>query len=119
MRRRAYLQWNSVEECLQRNAVEEWRRLDVERPSVSTSTNVGVLTAAAAHGGVARSPQRASGVDAVNGGADNTSGVLAAVETAGGATLPFTGFPLWLVSLVAIVVTGGGLAIRRQARSVA
>ena len=88
-------------------------------PSVSSSTKVGGSTAPSADRGVARSPHRASGVDAVNGGADNTSGVLAAVETAGGATLPFTGFPLWLVSLVAIVVTGGGLAIRRQARSVA
>jgi hypothetical protein len=52
--------------------------------------------------------------------ADVTNGVLGAVSsTTTGTTLPFTGLPLWLVVLVATAATGAGLALRRQARSIA
>jgi hypothetical protein len=43
------------------------------------------------------------------------SGVLGEVTNVAGSTLPFTGFPLWLVALGALGLIGGGLALRRGA----
>lgn len=72
----------------------------------------------------ASDPQSASA--AVTAGSDRreavdaTNDVLGAVSsTTTGTTLPFTGLPLWLVVLVATAATGAGLALRRQARSIA
>jgi hypothetical protein len=44
-----------------------------------------------------------------------SQGVLAAAAVVGRGTLPFTGFPLWAVALVALMLLGFGLALRRQA----
>jgi hypothetical protein len=41
-------------------------------------------------------------------------GVLAAAAVVGRGTLPFTGFPLWGLALVALMLVGFGLALRRQ-----
>jgi hypothetical protein len=41
--------------------------------------------------------------------------VLAAVAVVGRGSLPFTGFPLWAVALVALMLLGLGLGLRRQA----
>ena len=43
------------------------------------------------------------------------SGVLATTAAVGGSELPFTGFPLWAVALVALTLIGAGLALRRLA----
>jgi hypothetical protein len=43
-------------------------------------------------------------------------GVLGAVGNVAGASLPFTGFPLWIAVLVAIVLVGGGLMLSRRGR---
>jgi hypothetical protein len=48
-----------------------------------------------------------------------SNGVLGAVASVTGATLPFTGLPLGLAVLVAIAAIGSGLAVRHQARSIA
>jgi hypothetical protein len=42
-------------------------------------------------------------------------GVAAATSNVGNGTLPFTGFPLWLAGLVALLLIGGGLALRSRA----
>jgi len=48
------------------------------------------------------------------------SGVLGATAKLGavakGGHLPFTGFPLWAAALVALVLIGLGLALRRRGR---
>jgi hypothetical protein len=67
--------------------------------------------------GDAQSPVPTAGSNS-RGAADATNGVLGAVESTTGATLPFTGLPLWLAVLIAFAATGAGLALRHQARSV-
>jgi hypothetical protein len=42
------------------------------------------------------------------------SGVLGATGAIGGGTLPFTGFPLWVVVLIALVAIVLGLIMRRR-----
>jgi hypothetical protein len=42
-------------------------------------------------------------------------GVLGTVTRVAGASLPFTGFPVWAAMLVALVLIGGGVAVRRRA----
>jgi hypothetical protein len=44
-----------------------------------------------------------------------SQGVLAVAAVVGRGTLPFTGFPLWAVALVALMLLGFGLALLRQA----
>jgi CBS-domain-containing membrane protein len=44
----------------------------------------------------------------------NSSGALARTEVSGGASLPFTGFPLWTVAMTAIALIAGGLVLRRR-----
>lgn len=48
-----------------------------------------------------------------------SGGVIGAVASTTGTTLPFTGLPLWLAVLAAIAATGIGLALRHQARAIA
>jgi len=44
----------------------------------------------------------------------DSQGVLSAAAVVGQGTLPFTGFPLWCVALVALTLLGLGLALRRR-----
>ena len=46
-----------------------------------------------------------------------SGGVLGTVTTVAGGTLPFTGFPVWLAVLVAIVLLIAGFALRRRSRT--
>ena len=45
---------------------------------------------------------------------EGSQGVLSAAAVVGQGTLPFTGFPLWSVALVALMLLGLGLALRRR-----
>jgi hypothetical protein len=47
-------------------------------------------------------------------GVEPAAGVLSATGAIGGGTLPFTGFPLWLVALIAIASIVLGLILRRR-----
>jgi hypothetical protein len=67
-------------------------------------------TAQGAQGGVL-------GVTASAGSGGPAGGVLGAIESVGQGTLPFTGFPLWVVVLAAGTLIPVGLALRRQARA--
>jgi hypothetical protein len=44
---------------------------------------------------------------------ESANGVLSATGAIGGGTLPFTGFPLWVVALAAIALIAFGLMLRR------
>jgi hypothetical protein len=48
------------------------------------------------------------------GGVESGSGVLSATGALGGGTLPFTGFPLWVVALAGLVAIALGLVMRRR-----
>ncbi len=69
----------------------------------------------------AADPSGSSTSDAKSGPAvERASGssVVTTLATAGDpGTLPFTGFPLWTAALVALVLAGSGLTLRRQARA--
>lgn len=52
------------------------------------------------------SPQRAT--------VEMASGVLSATGVVGGGTLPFTGFPIWVVVLIALALIALGLMLRRR-----
>jgi hypothetical protein len=45
---------------------------------------------------------------------ESANGVLSATGAIGGGTLPFTGFPLWVVALTAIALIAFGLMLRRR-----
>jgi hypothetical protein len=45
---------------------------------------------------------------------ESASGVLSATGAIGGGTLPFTGFPIWVVVLIALVLIVLGLSLRRR-----
>jgi hypothetical protein len=45
---------------------------------------------------------------------ESASGVLDATGAIGGGTLPFTGFPIWVVALIALALIALGLALRRR-----
>jgi hypothetical protein len=45
---------------------------------------------------------------------ESANGVLSATGAIGGGTLPFTGFPLWVVALTAIALIAFGLTLRRR-----
>jgi len=45
---------------------------------------------------------------------ESANGVLSATGAIGGGTLPFTGFPLWVVALTAIALVALGLMLRRR-----
>jgi hypothetical protein len=44
-------------------------------------------------------------------------GVLGAIASVGSGVLPFTGFPLWIAVLAAVVLVAFGLALRRAGRA--
>ena len=54
------------------------------------------------------SPQQAS--------VEAASGVLSATGAIGTGTLPFTGFPIWVVVLIALALIVLGLMLRRRSR---
>ena len=59
----------------------------------------------------------AGGVKGVSSTKPQAAGVLGAISTpVRTANLPFTGFPLWIAALLAAVLFGSGLLIRRAAR---
>jgi hypothetical protein len=45
---------------------------------------------------------------------ESASGVLSATGVIGGGTLPFTGFPIWVVVLISLALIGLGLILRRR-----
>jgi hypothetical protein len=45
---------------------------------------------------------------------DTAAGVLSATGAIGGGTLPFTGFPIWVVVLIALALIALGLTLRRR-----
>jgi hypothetical protein len=47
-------------------------------------------------------------------GVESPAGVLSATGAIGGGTLPFTGFPIWVVVLIALALIGLGLMLRRR-----
>ena len=44
------------------------------------------------------------------------AGVLSATGVIGAGTLPFTGFPIWVVVLIALALIVLGLMLRRRSR---
>jgi hypothetical protein len=40
--------------------------------------------------------------------------VLSATGAIGSGTLPFTGFPIWIVMLIALALIAAGVALRRK-----
>jgi hypothetical protein len=53
-------------------------------------------------------------VDPMQGAVEEAAGVLGATGAIGGGTLPFTGFPIWIVVLVALALVAVGLILRRR-----
>jgi hypothetical protein len=53
-------------------------------------------------------------VSTKHGGVAAAAGVLSATEAIGVGTLPFTGFSLWIVVLIALALIGLGLVLRRR-----
>jgi hypothetical protein len=53
-------------------------------------------------------------VSTKHGRVESANGVLSATGAIGGGTLPFTGFPLWVVALAAIALIAFGLVLRRR-----
>jgi hypothetical protein len=45
------------------------------------------------------------------------AGVLGATGAVGGGMLPFTGFPIWVVALIACLLITVGLILRRRSRT--
>ncbi len=81
--------------------------------AVSTSSNASDPGSKSAGSG--SSPTRAN--VSSNAGVRASSVVLGATEAVGQGTLPFTGFPLWIAVLVALVLIVLGLALRRRGRA--
>ena len=54
-----------------------------------------------------------AGAGAGDSAAQNAAGAFA---RAAGATLPFTGLPLWLVALLGLLAVGTGMALRQRSR---
>jgi type III secretory pathway component EscV len=44
------------------------------------------------------------------------SGVLSATGAIGSGTLPFTGFPIWIIVVIALLLITVGVALRRRSR---
>ena len=49
-----------------------------------------------------------------HGRVEGASGVLSATGAIGGGTLPFTGFPIWIVVMIALALIAAGVALRRR-----
>jgi hypothetical protein len=88
-------------------------------PPVVTSTPVHIAPpASTAHGSSSNAPGHGVlGAHTTLAPAKHAPGhgVLGTVARIGGSTLPFTGLRLWLVALLAIALTGAGVAARRAA----
>jgi hypothetical protein len=83
------------------------------RTSESTTIAAMVTTAVDPSGSSTSDAKSGPAVESASG-----SGVVTTLATAGDpGTLPFTGFPLWTAALVALVLAGSGLTLRRQARA--
>ncbi len=87
------------------------------RRASESPTIAGVVTTAADPSGSSTSDAKPGpAVESVE--SASGSGVVTTLATAGDpGTLPFTGFPLWTAALVALVLGGSGLTLRRQARA--
>jgi len=48
------------------------------------------------------------------GGVESASGVLSSTGAIGGGTLPFTGFPIWIIVLIALALIAVGMTLRRR-----
>jgi hypothetical protein len=48
------------------------------------------------------------------GDVESASGVLSATGAIGGGTLPFTGFPIWIIVLIALALITVGMTLRRR-----
>jgi hypothetical protein len=53
-------------------------------------------------------------VSTKHGGVEMAGGILSATGVIGGGTLPFTGFPIWVVALIALALIVLGLTLRRR-----
>jgi hypothetical protein len=51
------------------------------------------------------------------GGVESAGGVLSATGPIGSGTLPFTGFPIWLVVVIALALIAVGVMLRRRSRA--
>jgi type III secretory pathway component EscV len=51
------------------------------------------------------------------GSVEKAAGVLSATQAIGAGTLPFTGFPIWVVVLLALALIVLGLMLRRRSRA--
>jgi hypothetical protein len=91
----------------------------------ATGPVVSVTAAAPGLGAAVGASAGAQGGPAAQGGvlgvttskSQPAGGVLGAIEAVGEGALPFTGFPLWGVMLVALALSAFGLALRRHARA--
>jgi hypothetical protein len=84
-------------------------RTNVSDPAVS------VVTPAAGSSGSSSAESKPK--SRAEGASDPGTGGLTAVGTVGAGTLPFTGFPLWIVALFSLGLAALGLTLRRQARA--
>jgi hypothetical protein len=83
-----------------------------------TASAAGALPAAQGQPVAAAQPQGGvAGAQAtLNQPKPNRGGVLGAVGNIAGASLPFTGFPLWIAVLLAVALVAGGLMLSRRGR---
>jgi hypothetical protein len=90
-------------------------------PTASVGVSAGLGVRGAPQGGLPQggAPQGGAAQGGVLGvsEAQSAGGVLGAIEAVGEGALPFTGFPLWAVMLVALALITFGLALRRHARA--
>jgi hypothetical protein len=98
-----------------------------DEPPAATVPKDPAISTRPAHAGLAAvspsTPGRSDASPSTSGGvrsgvtADENaeSAVLGSLGAVSGGTLPFTGFSLWVVALVAVALAGAGLTLRRQA----
>ena len=86
-------------------------RVDATKVTISQLGDRLERPAAAPQGGVAGAQAT------LNQPTTSKGGVLGAAGTIAGASLPFTGFPLWAAVLIAIALIAAGLMLRRRGPS--
>jgi len=96
-------------------------KLDAAQCGAQQSTTTTTATVQPATKKVTARPKHrvvaAGGVKGVSSTKPQAAGVLGAISTpVRTANLPFTGFPLWIATLLAALLAGSGLLIRRAAR---
>ena len=95
-------------------------KLDAAQCGASTTTTTTTTVQPATKKVTARPKHRAvaaGGVKGVSSTKPQAAGVLGAISSpVRTANLPFTGFPLWIATLLAALLAGSGLLIRRAAR---